>query len=413
MGHYFSPNETTLVRKKIWIRKIAPISLELPEPTPDPTPEPIKNEPPVKSLLEELDEQVSSNQTKDEIASVMQAEENFEFEYEMDDTMTINSDVTFTNQSVSPLTSSSSNIMPNNSKRRNSLFTSFATNPSASPNIPDKSSTANKRLSLNLTNQPSQRSSTSVFDPVLKLQSTTLSMLGKQIKLIEQEIKKQYENDQKIFKDKEKIDLEKKIQQLEKEILYTKQKMEILSKSSLNQTNITGLNTSNNPILEQLNQLEKELNDLLTKIEIHKHDYYLPTSPIKLGQGGVYLGLNDFWLEYLSGQFSVQLMPDKNTPQIQVHLHSYQEDQSDGGIKTAAPSNKGVTTKIKLEGFKLVGEKGKSIPKLNFDSLKITIAFEANITLFYDMKLSRWTTDSKHFHIKILSFKGPYGLNRR
>jgi hypothetical protein len=52
------------------------------------------------------------------------------------------------------------------------------------------------------------------------------------------------------------------------------------------------------------------------------------------------------------------------------------------------------------------------VPKLRFDLIKVTIAFTVSLLLSYDKKNSKWIADQKNFRISILSFKGPYGLNK-
>ena len=63
--------------------------------------------------------------------------------------------------------------------------------------------------------------------------------------------------------------------------------------------------------------------------------------------------------------------------------------------------------------FKLAGDKGKGVPKINFDSLKVTIAVTVRMSLAFDVKAQLWTCPPRNFRIEVISFKGPYGINRR
>ena len=132
-----------------------------------------------------------------------------------------------------------------------------------------------------------------------------------------------------------------------------------------------------------------------------------------LGNGGVYLALSDFWLDYASGSFYMELGKDRalNAPCIKLRLAGGKEKEpaADG----AEAKETGVQTKIKLEGFKLAGDKGKGVPKLAFDVINITVAFSLSMRLHYDMKAAKWCLPRSDMQLKILSFKGPYGLNRR
>ncbi len=53
--------------------------------------------------------------------------------------------------------------------------------------------------------------------------------------------------------------------------------------------------------LEFVSKLEEELKIVNEKIECLKKEYFFPTSGLVLGQGGVYCGLDDLWLEQAAG----------------------------------------------------------------------------------------------------------------
>ena len=60
-----------------------------------------------------------------------------------------------------------------------------------------------------------------------------------------------------------------------------------------------------------INSLEGQLKDINDELDIKKRKVYLPESTITLGTAGVYFGLNDFWLQLLSGHYVVNLLPKK------------------------------------------------------------------------------------------------------
>jgi hypothetical protein len=72
-----------------------------------------------------------------------------------------------------------------------------------------------------------------------------------------------------------------------------------------------------------------------------------------------------------------------------------------------------VTVMFRSEGFRLVGDKGKKVPKLGFENLKLSVSLTLQMTLSFDPNTKKWIMPSKGFNLKVLSFKGPYGINRR
>jgi len=218
------------------------------------------------------------------------------------------------------------------------------------------------------------------------LHDSGLVAIGKQISLIEAFCKKDEEHAEQEWKKTEKPQLESQIKELEKSCANLNSRIEKEIHAGL----------------EHINMLERDVKAHQEVLETVKKRYYFPNSSIVVGQGGVYAGLDDIWLEHASGHFEVELVPCKDRPQIKVILTS--GNISDG--------EKGVSIRLKAEGFKLAGDKGKGIPKLSMSSIKLTLVLVANILIDYDHKLSKWVTSSKNFSIKIISFKGPYGTSK-
>lgn len=78
--------------------------------------------------------------------------------------------------------------------------------------------------------------------------------------------------------------------------------------------------------------------------------------------------------------------------------------------KVGKHDGNGVIVKVKVMKLKIVGDKGKGVPKISFDSISLTLALRVNVVLLYDPISTKW--EANVFKIEILSLKGPYGLNR-
>lgn len=137
-------------------------------------------------------------------------------------------------------------------------------------------------------------------------------------------------------------------------------------------------------------------------------EYYFPTSHIVLGQGGIYCALEDVWVEVASGYFVCELIPNRDSPAIQVVLSGTRaggggssggpadgaemtmEDEAAEMVSSPfsakgpapvptgapAPGPNGISVKIKLEGLKLAGDSGTGVPKLGFDSISVTLVLQ-------------------------------------
>lgn len=126
-----------------------------------------------------------------------------------------------------------------------------------------------------------------------------------------------------------------------------------------------------------------------------------------LGQGGKYAAFDDFWLEQASGHFILNLIPHKDTPHINLRLGG-------ANIRSRKKSDtSGMVLTAKFEGFKLAGDSGTGVPKLKLDSVLVTIGLHVSIALDFNIAQRKWFTTPKNFRLEILSFKGPYGLNKR
>ena len=127
---------------------------------------------------------------------------------------------------------------------------------------------------------------------------------------------------------------------------------------------------------------------------------------------GVYAGLDDFWLEHLSGHFEFTCTPSRQQPTITLILTGNKHATSGEDNLSNGTDRNGISLRVKADAFKLAGDKGKNVPKFTFDSIKVTVCVRILITIIFDTKTSKWTTNSKGFKIELLSFRGPYGINK-
>jgi hypothetical protein len=310
-------------------------------------------------------------------------DDNAAFEYEDDGTRFENESVVSDAYSVAATDVGGA---PNNGSAKRRSFFSTAFGSSTNQSISTKSvvsspkegaSGANRRQSLKTVARSN--------DPALRVHDSTLAAIGKQIKFIESEAKKAEEEKLKTWKEEARPHLEATIANLEKKIVAIKKTIEKEAEKGY----------------QHISKFEEELEKMIVELDVAKRCFYFPYTDITLGTGGVYLALDDFWLEYCSGGYHVEITPDRAFPNIGLRLR---------GVKGAEAS--GVQARLQIEGFRLAADKGKGVPKLNFSQIKVTIGFTAEILLKFNHKLNKWEINSKDFKINVVSFKGPYGMNR-
>ena len=153
--------------------------------------------------------------------------------------------------------------------------------------------------------------------------------------------------------------------------------------------------------------LEEEMDGYVSQLDQIKCKLYFPLQIFSMGSGGVYVAFDDMWLEQLSGRFNIQLLPcaSEHTAQAVVILSGMTTDQ--GGIATD-----GVTARLLIDNFKLKGDSGKGVPPLSFEHLMLAVTFNATLVVTYHVDTKTWTSPSDQFQVNIVTFKGPFGLNR-
>lgn len=175
--------------------------------------------------------------------------------------------------------------------------------------------------------------------------------------------------------------------------------------------------------LAHMAAMEAKLSRRQQLLDEKKKALYFPHGPkISLGQNGVYFCVDDFWLESASGAFQIEMHPNRH------NNSSSDSSSSSSGVGsseerqwphmsltlggTMKSPEQGVAVRFSAMGFKLAGDKGKKVPKLNFENLAVKAALSLKMTIRFNMQKQKWVAPGQDFQIKIISFRGPYGLSR-
>lgn len=225
------------------------------------------------------------------------------------------------------------------------------------------------------------------FDPNLRIRDMNIVNTGKQIKGFESQHQAMEDSELKEWNKSHKPILGSQIIELEKKVNAMRMRLEA---EVLNHG------------LDSVKGLEDELKILVDALEDCKKRYHLPYSPIVLGQGGIYLGFDDIWIENISGHFLLDLVPSSDTPQINLVLTG-----------TENKSESGINVRLQLDGFKMVGDRGKSIPKLKMETVKVTLTLRISFCFNFDVKSNSWKSSPKTFKLDLINFRGPYGISKR
>lgn len=233
------------------------------------------------------------------------------------------------------------------------------------------------------------------YDPLLYIKNNqNLLNLGKQIFSIEMTCKKDEENSIKKWNREQKPLLMKEIKEYEIEC----KRLKALIDKEIDKG------------LDHISSYETELNDKEHLMEAVKRKYHLPRSDIVLGNGGVYVGLDDLWIENISGLFQFEMIPySRNNSNSKYNEFPCIKIVLSG----SDPVNSGVSIRLKVQGFKIAGDKGKRIPQITMEEIKVTMVVNVVIIAHYNTSKNKWEiSSSENFKIQILSFKGPFGISR-
>jgi hypothetical protein len=230
------------------------------------------------------------------------------------------------------------------------------------------------------------------------IRDPTLLAIGKQMRLIEAECRKNDDLAQKEWKKNILPGYKATVNELEKQIASMRQQMKSLARAATAAKDSGNTETTDNT---EMRPLETELAAFTEACESTKQKMYLPTSTYTVGGGGFYLGFDDMWVENISGQFVLDLIPSQFAPQIIVLLTG-----------TTTGSDSGVSVRVLMNGFKLRCDPGTGVPNLSFDSIKLTVVVRVTIMLTFNVAERKWSTNPKSFVVEILSFRGPFGTRR-
>jgi hypothetical protein len=248
-----------------------------------------------------------------------------------------------------------------------SVMPSFASSSSSSTTTPVKGGAVNN------------------FNSVIRCPE--LSAIGKQMKALETSCKKQDEAKREEWKKSIAPGYKAQVKELEKRIDTLKKRLVVEAGMGIG--------------AEHLAVLEEELKTHTHVYETFKRQLYFPESTVALGENGVYFALDDFFLEHASGQFILDLVPGRQHPQVILLLTG-----------TAVGDESGVSIRLKIGKFKLKGDKGKGVPSLSFDTIKVTTVLRVTAMLSFDMDRKKWVCGSENFSIDMLYFRGPFGIRQ-
>ena len=146
-------------------------------------------------------------------------------------------------------------------------------------------------------------------------------------------------------------------------------------------------------------ELQEEYDASKEILEKSKRSIYFPDSAIVLGEGGIYVAMDDVWLQHVSGKFDLNLISHPDEPQLMFSL---------SGVGKEA----GVSLCIKLESFKLRCDAGTGVPDISLDEVTLSVVVAMKVTMVFNYQQCCWGLLPGNFKLELISFKGPYGLNK-
>jgi len=248
---------------------------------------------------------------------------------------------------------------------------------------------------------PEEIAAAEMADDTLKIRDdAVLNLLGKEIKQAEEELARRIAEDETDWNDLQKPMYEQQLTRIAAQIKAIESQIE---KNAKDETAL-----KDDVAQTELNKEYEAHKDVL---EDTKKRVYFPHSKYTLGGDGVYIALDDFWLEYASGTFAIDALPGVN-PQVVITLTKKDLPEASSVGSSSSSANEGLCLRLKADGFKLAGDKGKGVPKIKLSELKITLQIKVEITLTFDSASKQWKTSAKDFVITLLAFRGPFGISR-
>ena len=164
------------------------------------------------------------------------------------------------------------------------------------------------------------------------------------------------------------------------------------------------------------NMLEEELTAHTEVLEDMKKKMYFPFSPVTMGSGGVYMALDDIWLDTMAGLIDFSLQPSRDKPYISLTLAGMREQDGESLDEHAdvgagqKEEEVGMEVNFQINNFKAAGDKGKGVPRTTLSEVKVRLSLVVHILLYYDADKKLWCCDGgDNFRMELLKFRGPFG----
>lgn len=181
---------------------------------------------------------------------------------------------------------------------------------------------------------------------------------------------------------------------------------------------LSRLNSVRDQVWEDVAGIEELVKRSNEEFERVKRELYFPRADgwrFKHGFEGVYVAMNDFWLEALSARLSISVMDRVATPgilvtaagsrapgseQVRKIVSRYTNASSSASTTGANPIRGGVVS-FRLDKCGLYGEKGTKVPTMRPDQIQILVEFTLTVPVQFSSHANAWKASSG-FQFKIL-----------
>lgn len=209
-----------------------------------------------------------------------------------------------------------------------------------------------------------------------------LASIGRQMRELELECAREAEAVTKEWKKNHYPQYKMQVKELEKSLEGLQ--AQLTKNNKLSESDVISLEDTINAHTEALNATKKRL--------------YFPHSSLSFGTNGIFVAIDDVWIERVSGVFVVDLIGSLTAPQVIVVLTG-----------TESGPGAGVNINLKLEGFKL---RAPGAPKISLDEAVLTACVRVTMMLTFHAESNKWKMNNEDLSIKLNAFSGPYGLSR-
>jgi hypothetical protein len=205
------------------------------------------------------------------------------------------------------------------------------------------------------------------------------------------------------------LSLKKSVETLENKIERLKKKLKECSGGSGGSGGSGSDECVSEAVEEELEEVVKEHKKLSCRL-------YFPHSVHRMSSGGIYCALDDFWLECITGNFNLELLPamGSDVGQVVFVLSGQASSSSSGGVSecgsgSGSSASEGVAAKFHMTNFKLKGDH-LLVPSLSFDDMDVEVVFTVTVVLSFSKVTKKWHIDEDDFKVDVLEFDGPFGL---